>query len=120
MYLTPQDLPGALRFVPSTLDLGSRTGIFTGVHGVVTATLRVPAGYRLDGDVVLRTPLSETPVPAVRAKAIGRMLIVMFDKADLDNNVPEGDAVPLTLVANFLHNGDQKQLTSTATVRVVK
>jgi outer membrane protein assembly factor BamB len=120
VYLTPQDQPGALRFLPSTIDLGSRTGIFTGVRGVATATLRVPAGYRLDGDVVLRTPLSETPVTAVRAGAIGRTLIVMFDKADLDNNVPEGDAVPLTLVANFLHDGEQKQLTSTATVRIVK
>jgi quinohemoprotein ethanol dehydrogenase len=120
VYLTPQDLPGALRFLPSRIDLGSRSGIFTGVRGVVTATLRVPAGYRLDGDVMLRTPLSETPVQAVRANAIGRTLIVMFDKADLDNNVPEGDAVPLTLVANFLQNGEQKQLTSTATVRVDK
>jgi quinohemoprotein ethanol dehydrogenase len=120
VYLTPQDQPGALRFLPSTIDLGSRTGIFTGVRGVVTATMRIPTGYRLDGDVVLRTPLSETPVTAVGARAIGRTLIVVFDKADLDNNVPEGDAVSLTAVANFLHDGEQKQLTSTATVRIVK
>ena len=45
---------------------------------------------------------------------------MLFDKADLDNNVPEGDAVPLTLVANFLHNGVQTQLTSTATPKIVK
>jgi hypothetical protein len=44
----------------------------------------------------------------------------VFGKADLDNNLPEGDAVPLTLVANFQHNADQQQFTSTATVRVVK
>jgi glucose dehydrogenase/plastocyanin len=120
VYPTPQDLPGALRFVPATVDLGSPTGVFTGVHGVVTATLSLPAGYRLDGDVVLRTPLSRTPVAAKYAKVIGRTLIVAFDKADLDNNVPEGAAVPLTLAGNFLHNGDQQQLTSTATVRVLK
>jgi hypothetical protein len=90
------------------------------VQGVVAATLRVPGGYRLDGDVVLRTPLSQTPVTARHAQLAGRTLVVVFDKADLDNNVPEGDAVPLTLVANFLHNGDQEQSTSTATVRVVK
>jgi quinohemoprotein ethanol dehydrogenase len=120
VYLTPRDLPGALRFVPSTVDLGSRTGIFTGVRGVVTATLRIPAGHRLDGDVVLRTPLSETPVRARHATAAGRTMVVLFDRADLDNNVPEGDAVPLTVVATFRHDGDQKQLTSTATVRVVK
>jgi quinohemoprotein ethanol dehydrogenase len=120
VYLTPEDQPGALRFLPSTVDLGSRTGIFTGVRGVVTATLRVPTGHRLDGDVVLRTPLSETPVRAAHATTIGRTVVVWFDKADLDNNVPEGDAVPLTLVANFLRNGEQVQLTSTATVRIVK
>jgi hypothetical protein len=87
---------------------------------VVAATLRVPAGHRLDGDVVLRTPLSETPVRARHATQVGRTVVVTFDRADLDNNVPEGDAVPLTLVANVRHDGDQKQLTSTATVRVVK
>ncbi|WP_250032250.1 outer membrane protein assembly factor BamB family protein [Paractinoplanes maris] len=120
VYPVPQDQPGALRFVPATLDLGSRTGIFTGVNGLVTATLRLPSGYRLDGEVQLRTPLSKTAVVARRAKVVGRTLIVVFDKADLDNNVPEGDAVPLTVVANFLHDGTQQQLTSTATVRVVK
>jgi plastocyanin len=120
VYLTPQDLPGALRFTPSTLRLGSGTGIFTGVHGQVTARLDIPDGYVLDGDVVLLTPLSESPVPAVSAKSSGNQLIAAFDKADIDNNVPEGDAVPLTLVANFLHNGVQTQLTSTATPRILK
>jgi quinohemoprotein ethanol dehydrogenase len=120
VYLTPQDLPGALRFLPSTLDLRSRTGIFTGVRGVVTAALSLPPGYRLDGDVVLRTPLSQTPVKATDAKVIGRTLIVTFDQAELDNNVPPGDAVPLTLTGTFQHNGKQEQLTSTATVRIVK
>jgi len=71
VYPTPQDLPGALRFLPSTMDLGSRTGIFTGVDGVVTATLRLPAGYRLDGEVVLRTPLSQKPVAARPATVSG-------------------------------------------------
>jgi len=120
VYLTPQDLPGALQFVPSRMDLGSGTGIFTGVHGVVTAILDVPAGYVFDGDAVLETPLSETPVPAASTTSNGNKLIVQFNKADIDNNVPEGDAVPLTLVANFLHDGVQKQLTSTAMPEIVK
>jgi hypothetical protein len=120
VYLTPQDLPGALQFVPSRMDLGSGTGIFTGVHGVVTAILDVPAGYVFDGDAVLETPLSETPVPAASTTSNGNKLIVQFKKADIDNNVPEGDAVPLTLVANFLHDGVQKQLTSTAMPEIVK
>ena len=120
VYLEPQDLPGALQFRPGVLRLGSRTGTFTGVHGVVTAVLDIPAGYVFDGDAVLQTPLSETPLPAASARSNANRLIVQFDKADIDNNVPEGDAVPLTLVANFLHNGVQKQLTSTATAEVVK
>ncbi|MCO8276145.1 PQQ-binding-like beta-propeller repeat protein [Actinoplanes sp. TRM 88003] len=120
VYPTSTDLPGALRFRPSTVDLGSRTGTFTGVDGVVLATLQLPAGYRLDGDVVLRTPLSSTPVKARSATVIGRTLTVLIDRARLDNNVPEGAAVPLTLVGTFRHDGKQEQLTSTATVRVVK
>jgi hypothetical protein len=108
--------------LPSTLDLRSPTGVFTGVRGLVTATLSIPAGYRLDGDgdVVLRAPLSPTPVQARQARVIGGKLVVIFDRADLDNNVPQGDAVSLTLAGQFLHNGTQKQLTSTAMVRIVK
>jgi quinohemoprotein ethanol dehydrogenase len=120
VYPTPQDLPGALRFVPPTLNLGTRTAIFTGVHGAVTATLRIPAGYRVDGDVVLRTPLSRTPVTATHAQVNGRTLTATFDKADLDNNVPAGDAVPLTIAATLLRNGNQQQFTSTATVTIAK
>nr|MDT0659303.1 PQQ-binding-like beta-propeller repeat protein [Micromonospora sp. DSM 115978] len=120
VYLTPRDQPGALRFVPSTIDVRSRNGTFTGVRGVITATMRVPAGYRLDGDVVLRTPLSPSPVAATSARLIGRTLVAFFDKADVDNNVPEGDAVELTLVANVLRGGAQEQLTSTANARIIK
>ena len=120
VYLELQDLPGALRFVPSRLDLSSGTGIFTGVRGVVTAMFDIPAGYVFDGEAVLQTPLSETPIPAASTTSSGNTLIVQFNKADIDNNVPEGGAVPVTLVANFLHNGVQVQLTSTATPQVVK
>src|SRR5436190_24336646 len=34
--LTPQVMPDALRFKPSTLSLGSANGVFTGVNGVIT------------------------------------------------------------------------------------
>ena len=120
VYLTPQDLPGALDFRPSRLDLGPGDGLFTGVHGVVTAVLDIPKGYVYDSGAQLTTPLSASPVEAVRAHSNANKLIVQFEKADLDNNVPEGEAVPLTLVANFLHEGEQKQLTSTVRVEVVK
>lgn len=120
VYLTPRDLPGALSFAPHRLDLGSPTGIFTGVNGTVTAFLELPDGYRYDGDAVLKTPLGKSPVTAASVTSAGDRLVVQFRKADIDNNVPEGDAVPLTLVANFRHNGAQKQLASTTTVEVVK
>ncbi|WP_256837921.1 PQQ-binding-like beta-propeller repeat protein [Ornithinimicrobium faecis] len=119
VYLEPTDQPGALRFPSSTLRLGSGTGQFTGVHGKVTAMFDVPAGYHYDGGAQLQTPLTETPVEAANVRGAGKKLVVQFDKAALDNNVPEGD-VELTLSANFIHDGEQKQLTSTATVRVIK
>ncbi|HXF46019.1 MAG TPA: hypothetical protein VNK91_07860, partial [Burkholderiaceae bacterium] len=82
----------------------------------------IPRGYRPDGDVWIKTPLTATPFAAVakHMAADGRRLIVHFRKDDIDNNVPEGDQVPLTVIADVLHQGVHKQLTSTAYVRVVK
>ncbi|HEX5959387.1 MAG TPA: PQQ-binding-like beta-propeller repeat protein, partial [Hyphomicrobiaceae bacterium] len=122
VYLTPQDVPDALHFLPPTLDLGSPTGLFTDVHGVVTALFRIPAGYKLDGQVRLKTPLSTALFDAVSTNAAlnGRLLVAHFRKSDIDNNIPQGDDVPLVLMANFIHDGQQKQLASTALVRVVK
>jgi glucose dehydrogenase/plastocyanin len=123
VYLEPQDLPGALEFWPNDrLRLGSWNGNFTGVHGFVKATFDVPRGHILDrdSDVVLQTPLSESPVEAAYSFEFLGKLHVFFSKADLDNNVPEGADVPLTLVANFLHDGVQKQYSSTATPDIIK
>lgn len=120
VVLTPEDRPGALRFRPSQLDLSSGTGTFTGVRGLVTAVLDVPAGYRYDDFAELETPLGRTPITAVRAESSGGKLVVQFRRADLDNDVPEGSEVPLRLVANFLHHGKQKQITSTTEVAVLK
>ena len=50
----------------------------------------------------------------------GKNLVAQFNKADIDNNTPEGDSVPLVLTVNVLQNGVQKQLTSTALVKVEK
>jgi plastocyanin len=120
VYLTPQNVPNALRFTPRTLDLGSSTDVFTGVHGVVTAHFKIPDGYALDGGVTLKTPLSTTLFDAVTTEVEDGMLAAQFRKADIDNNIPQGDSVPLVLIANFIYKGEQKQLTSTALVRVVK
>ncbi|MFC5382114.1 PQQ-binding-like beta-propeller repeat protein [Aquipuribacter nitratireducens] len=120
VYLTPEDVPGALSFRPSTLDLGPGNGLFTGVNGRFTAVLDVPRGLEVDGDVVLRTPLSESPVTATRSWVAGGKIFAQFEKADVDNNVPEGRAVPLTVVATVLDGGEQRQLTSTTEVRIVK
>ncbi|MDF2828230.1 MAG: dehydrogenase [Mycobacterium sp.] len=120
VYLDPQDKPGALRFRPGTLDLGSETGIFTGVEGVVTAHFELPDGAAYDSGAVLITPLSQTPVPAAKVTANKNRLIVQFDKAAVDNNVPAGE-VTLTVQAYVTGpDGTQQRLSSTATVTVVK
>ena len=41
-------------------------------------------------------------------------------QAVIDNNMPAGDATPLTVTATFLTGGVQKQLSSTTTVRGVR
>ena len=120
--LTAQDQPGALAFVPSLLNLRPADGLFTSVQGLVTATFKLPAGYTLDGNVQLKTPLTEQLFSPVNATATpdGKTLVLTFDKALLDNNLPAGDAVPITVSANFINGGVQKKLSSTANVRVVK
>ena len=117
----PQDVAG-LQFVPNVLNMRPANGVFTSVQGLVTVMLKVPAGYTLDGNVQLKTPLSTALFPAVTASVTGDggTLIATFDKALIDNNMPAGDAVPLVLTANFMNAGVQKQLRSTANVRVVK
>jgi len=57
---------------------------------------------------------------SVSVSADGKTLIASFDKAELDNNMDAGTAVPLTVSGLFLNGGVQKRLTSTATVRVLK
>ncbi|NUZ06617.1 PQQ-binding-like beta-propeller repeat protein [Piscinibacter koreensis] len=121
-YHVPQDVPGALQLVPSTLNMRAANGVFTSVQGLVTTSFKVPAGYTRPTEVRLKTPLSTMLFPAVTAtlSGDGRTLVATFDKALIDNNMPAGDAVPLTLMANFMNAGAEKQLTSTATVRVIK
>ena len=120
VYLTPQDVPNALRFTPRTLELGSPSGLFTDVHGVVTAHFKIPEGYTLDGAVRLKTPLSTTLFDAVSTAVEDGQLVAQFRKSEIDNNIPQGDSVPLQLLANFIRNGAQTQLTSTALVKVTK
>ena len=117
-----ENIAGALSFEGNTLNLGSPTGVFTDVQGVVTARFAVPTGYMYEGDAMLKTPLSPILVPAVAARleTNGKTLALDFNRADLDNNVPTGASVPLVLSAHFRQNGAQKQLTSTVNVRVVK
>jgi glucose dehydrogenase/plastocyanin len=117
--LTPQDMPGALSFVPNVLNLRG-SGVFTTVQGLMTAMFKVPAGYTFDGNVQLTTPLTAQTFEPVTTHVAGQMVIFAFDRGLLDNNIPLGDAVPLTLSANFMQGGVQKKLTSTATVRVAK
>ncbi len=121
-YHVPIDVPGALTFTPKTLNLGSANGVFTGVNGVVTAHFAIPDGYTVDGEVTLKTPLSSTLFSPISTNvgSGGKHLVAQFSKADIDNNIPEDDAVPLALNVNVLQNGVQQQLTSTVNVKVVK
>jgi len=120
VYLTPQDQPGALTFTPGKLELGSGTGLFTGVNGKVTAQFALPAGYTYDSGAVLVTPLTRTLIDASKVTANKNKVIVQFDAAEVDNNVPAGEA-SLTVRVNVLNPaGVQEQLSSTATVTVVK
>jgi glucose dehydrogenase len=121
-YDVPQDAPGALSFVGNVLDLRSPTGVFTGVKGTVTARFAMPGGYTFEGDAILKGPLSPRLIPAASANVEpgGRTVAIQFNKGDIDNNVPVGDSVPLVVSAHFRQTGAQKQLTSTANVKVVK
>jgi len=121
-YHVPQEMPGALKIVPSTVNMKAPNDVFTGVQGFITAMFQVPEGYTFDGNARLKTPLSEALFEPLTANMTGsgNMLVVTFDKALIDNNMPAGEAVPLIVTANFMNGGVQKQLTSTATVRVMK
>ena len=122
VYHVPIDVPGAATFTPRSLDLGSANGVFTGVNGVITAHFEIPSDYTVEGDVTLKTPLSSTlfsPV-STNAGSGSRHLVAQFSKAEIDNNIPAGESVPLVLNVNVLENGVQKQLTSTVNVKVVK
>jgi glucose dehydrogenase/plastocyanin len=120
------NVPGALTIVPSVLNLKPPTGVFTSVVGVINAVFELPSGYTLDtgygAKVTMKTPLSDQVFEArsVSVTANGRRLTASFDKAVLDNNIPAGTAVPLTVSGLFLNNGVQKRLTSTGNARVIK
>lgn len=120
--LAAQEAP--LTFASSVLDFKSPTGMFTGVSGTVQAVLTVPAGWTLDKrvPVTILGPLSEQSFNAasVSTSADGTRLTAAFNKSEIDNNIPAGDAVALKVTAIFLAGGVQKKLEGTARVRVVK
>jgi outer membrane protein assembly factor BamB len=120
----------AMKIEPQVLNFKGANGLFTGVNGTMQAMITVPAGWTLDkgpvgdpstGPVIMVTPLTTQTFNAVSTAADGGVLVATFNRADIDNNVPSGDAVPLTVTANFLDsNGVQRKLQGTATVKVMK
>lgn len=130
--LTPQAPTTPATVFPGTLDLRSPTGVFTGVTGIFTMTMSVPAGWTLDqgpvgssilgiGPVIVQTPLTTAAINAAFFSEANGILKAAFNKADIDNNVPAGASVPLTFLANFVDNtGVQRQLSSTVNVQVTK
>ncbi|MCC7186052.1 MAG: PQQ-binding-like beta-propeller repeat protein [Acidobacteria bacterium] len=111
-----------VRFTTAVLDFTSPTGLFTGVTGTVEAVMTVPAGWTLDRAVPVRLsgPLTSERFTAASARLNGTQLSATFNKADIDNNLPAGEAVPVTITATFLSGATQKKLEGVATVRVVK
>lgn len=124
VVVTLQAQAAPLQFTANTLDLKSATGLFTGVTGTVQGVMTVPAGWVLDKSVpvTFRGPLSEQDFRAVSTtvSADGTSLTATFAKAEIDNNVPVGDAVEVKISANFLVGGIQKKLEGTARVKVLK
>ena len=118
VYLAPQEAAGALKLVPSRLDFEPKRGSHA-VTGTVLAYFQLPRGHRYDGGAQLIAPLSTNPVEPTRAVGVGNHVLLTFDKADLDHNLPEG-STNVTVTLRVQKDGVQKLLTSTATVRVVK
>ncbi len=120
VYLEAQDQPGALAFSSGRLTLGSLSGLFADVAGTVAATFELPVGYTYDSGAVLVAPLTTSPIEPSNVTQEGSRVTLEFDAADIDNNVPTGEAA-LTVRLNALDaSGVQKQLISTATVTVSK
>jgi glucose dehydrogenase/plastocyanin len=119
VYLTPEEAPGAVRFLPGTLDFEPRKGLLSRLTSKTVAYFELPRGVRYDGDAALLAPLTTNPIEPSRVTAVKNHVVIVFDDADIDHNVPEG-RVPLTVRLNVLDHGVQKRLTSTATVRVEK
>ena len=119
VYLQPEDKPGALWFVPSRLDLEPKRGIFSPLTSKVLAYFQLPRGVRYDSGAELIAPLSVNPIEPLKVTPVKNHVLLVFDESDIDQNVPEGQT-SLTVRLNVVQDGVQKQLTSTAAVRVVK
>jgi hypothetical protein len=111
-----------VQFASNTLDFRSPTGLFTGVTGTVDAVMTVPSGWVVDQavPVTLAGPLTSQTFAAASARLNGTRLTATFNKADIDNNLPAGNSVAVTISATFLANGVQRKLEGTAPVSVVK
>ena len=75
------------------------------------------AALMTGGTLSVKTHSSQGDTVTLTLRSGGQ---VTCDKALIDNNMPEGSAVPLVVTANFINAGVQKQLLSTANVRVIK
>ncbi|WP_426185644.1 PQQ-binding-like beta-propeller repeat protein [Microbacterium sp. TWP3-1-2b2] len=119
VYAESEDIPGALSVPSGKLDLRVEDGLFTNADGTITAHLDLPKGYAQEGDVLLETSLGLQPITASKVTGNRSHIVVKFDKADLDNNVPEG-ATDLTVITYAMHDGVQKEVRSTVSVTVTK
>lgn len=114
-----EEIPGAFTIRPGKIDLKAKKGLFTRVNGTINAHLDLPKGYAQEGEVYLETELGLQPITASKVTGNRSHVVIKFDKADLDNNVPTGKT-DLTVVTHAVHDGVQKEVRSTVSVTVSK
>ncbi|MGM7698228.1 outer membrane protein assembly factor BamB family protein [Microbacterium sp. A84] len=119
VYAASEDIPGAFSIPSGKVNLRVQDGLFTTAKGTITAHLDLPKGYTQEGDVFLETALGLQPITASKVTGSKNHLVIKFDKADLDNNVPIG-VTELTVVTNAVQDGVQKEVRSTVSVTVAK
>lgn len=110
-------IEGALSFRPATLRFDAES--FAEVHGEIRANFELPNGYTYDSGAELVTSLGRQPIEPTKVVSNRNRVILTFDKAEVDNNVPEG-ATTLTVVVNAKVGGELAHLASDAEVTVVK
>lgn len=99
-------IPATVRIEPETLNL-KRKGVFT-------AFIALPEGYNV-ADIDINTVVCEG-AKAVKGMIDGTVFIAKFDREDLRESLPAGDAVELTVTGELK---DGTSFKGSDTIRVI-